>query len=129
MYMYTYRYGGDESCFYYTDICSQKWSDNWIIVLKYMYMYMYLWFEIYCITDLQYTCTCTSPFAVINYNRCLYKQHWSSYRSLKAKKAGNMEQDSYQLPFYCIFDFQVFGFCACANIKHVPRYKETYPDV
>ena len=47
-------------------------------------------------------------FAVINCNRCLYKQHWSIYRSfcsLKAKKAGNTEQYSYQPPFYCNFDF------------------------
>ena len=27
------------------------------------------------------------------------------------------------------FPFHVFGFCACANIKQVPRYKETDPEV
>ena len=38
----------------------------------------------------------------MNYNRCLYKQHWCFYRSFctlkEAKKAGNMEQNTYQPP-------------------------------
>ena len=61
-------------------------------------------------------------FAVIN---CfLYKQHWSIYRSfcsLKAKKAGNTEQDSYQPPFYCNFDFR------CLVSAHAQTLTE-YPD-
>ena len=28
-----------------------------------------------------------------------------------------------------LFRFHVFGFCACANIKRVPGYKGTDPDV
>ena len=48
-----------------------------------------------------------------------------SFCTLQAQKAGKTKQGSYQLPFY----FHVFGFCTCANIKQVPGYKETDPDV
>ena len=53
-------------------------------------------------------------FAVIKYNRCLYKQHWCFYRlfcTLQAKKAGNKEQDTtYQMLFYCNLDFMYLVF-------------------
>ena len=41
----------------------------------------------------------------------------------KPKKAGKTEQDTYQPPFYCNFDF------TCLVSKRVPGYKETDPDV
>ena len=42
-------------------------------------------------------------------------------------KAGNIERDTYPQPFYCNFDNTcLFSVHACANIKQVPGYKETY---
>ena len=40
-------------------------------------------------------------------------------------------QKSWYLPTTILlqFRFHMFGFCACTNIKQVPRYKETDPDV
>ena len=77
--------------FYYPDICSQQRSDtqdNWFKKIH----------------DSKYT-VLPHLFAVMNYNRCLYKQHWCFYRSFCTLKAGNMEQNTYQSPFYGNFDF------------------------
>ena len=67
-------------------------------------------------------------FAVINCNRCLYKQHWcftdhsALYRPKKLVK-------HLSTAILLQFRFHLFGFCTCANIKRVPGYKETDPNV
>ena len=77
----------------------------------------------------------TSPFfAIINCNRwCLYKQHWCFCRSFCHSTSQKMlVKQSKILTLTAIllqFQFPLFGFCTCANIKRIHGYKETEPDV
>ena len=67
----------------------------------------------------------TSPFAVMNCKRCLYKQHWCFYRlfcTIQAYKPSSMVQDTYQLPFYCNFDFTCL---VSAHAQTLNKYLDT----
>ena len=101
---------------YYPDIHSQQWSGTRIIALKIHDLFAlkytvlpHIFAVINCIS------VYTSSIGVFTDRSALYKPKKLVKRS---KTLINWQ-----------FRFHVFGFCACTNIKRVPGYKETDPDI